>query len=253
MANKICPETSTTSFSSSPYISLSRESFTIWMKSLVFNGNGCTAYNSKGEISFRIDNYQERCRNREIYLMDPNGKVLFSIQKEKIPFIGKWNIYKWSDTNSCKGGPWFRVKKNYKASQKNCQVCIGWDNSNISCYKIIETTSDKLAYKIVDSQNHHVAEVKRKQSSNGVDLGDDVLSLMVEPQKDYSFIVALVAVRGLISESQNSFGVHIKGREQTAVTYFKSEPSLERSKNEEYLNYRVSHRKNPGGSNPLHN
>ncbi|KAG9141196.1 hypothetical protein Leryth_001678 [Lithospermum erythrorhizon] len=171
MANKICPETSTTSFSSSPYISLSRESFTIWMKSLVFNGNGCTAYNSKGEISFRIDNYQEKCRNSEIYLMDSNGKVLFSIQKE--------------------------------ASQKNgttYQVSIGWDNSRRSyCYKFIEIMSDKSAYKIVDSQDQLVAEVKTKQSSNGVDLGDDVLSLMVEPQKDYSFIMALVAVRGLIS------------------------------------------------------
>ncbi|GAA0163144.1 hypothetical protein LIER_19087 [Lithospermum erythrorhizon] len=203
MANKICPETSTTSFSSSPYISLSRETFTIWMKSLVFNGNGCTAYNSKGEISFRIDNYQEKCRNREIYLMDSNGKVIFSIQKEKIPFIGNWNIHKWRDNNSCKEGPWFRVKKNYKASQKNgttYQVSIGWDNSRRSyCYKIIEIMSDKSAYKIVDSQDQLVAEVKTKQSSNGVDLGDDVLSLMVEPQKDYSFIMALVAVQGLIS------------------------------------------------------
>ncbi|GAA0163143.1 hypothetical protein LIER_19085 [Lithospermum erythrorhizon] len=68
----------------------------------------------------------------------------------------------------------------------------------------------------------------------------------------YFFLLVILTISH-VTESQNSFGVHIKGREQTAVTYFKSEPSLERSKNEEYLNYRVSHRKNPGGSNPLHN
>ncbi|MGS7457552.1 LURP-one-related family protein [Mycobacterium tuberculosis] len=44
-----------------------------------------------------------------------------------------------------------------------------------------------------------MVQVKRKQSSTGVNLGDDVLSLRVEPQKDYSFIMALVAVQGLIS------------------------------------------------------
>ncbi|GAA0155747.1 hypothetical protein LIER_13406 [Lithospermum erythrorhizon] len=198
---KICPETSSIS-SSCPYITSTRETFTIWMKSLVFNGNGCTAYNSKGEIAFRIDNYQEKCCNSEIYLMDSNGQVLFSIEKEKIPFIGNWNIYKWSDTNSRREGPWFRVKKNLKASQKNgttCQVSLGWDNTRASCYKIINTMSNKSAYKIVDSQDQLIAEIRKKQSSNGVHLGDDVLSLVVEPQKDYSFIMALVAVQGLIS------------------------------------------------------
>ncbi|GKE51165.1 LURP-one-related 11-like protein [Tanacetum coccineum] len=38
------------SSSSSTYVSSKQECFTIWMKSLVYNSHGCTAYNSKGEI-----------------------------------------------------------------------------------------------------------------------------------------------------------------------------------------------------------
>lgn len=41
-------------------------------------------------------------------------------------------------------------------------------------------------------------QAKQKQSSTGVVLGDDVLSLEVEGDKDYSLIMALVTVYGLI-------------------------------------------------------
>lgn len=46
-------------------------------------------------------------------------------------------------------------------------------------------------------------QVKRKQSSNGVILGEDVLSLRVEaafPQINHLLIMALVIVYGLIQE-----------------------------------------------------
>lgn len=45
-------------------------------------------------------------------------------------------------------------------------------------------------------------QVKRKQSSSGVILGEDVLSLKVEalPQVDHLLIMALVIVYGLIND-----------------------------------------------------
>lgn len=42
-------------------------------------------------------------------------------------------------------------------------------------------------------------QAKQKQSSSGVVLGADVLSLDVESDKDHSFIMALVIVYGLIT------------------------------------------------------
>lgn len=81
---KIHPQTLSVSSSSSNddyYMKSMRETFTVWLKSLIFHGNGCTVFNSKGEIVFRVDNYQERSSN-EVFLMDLYGDVLFSIQRQ---------------------------------------------------------------------------------------------------------------------------------------------------------------------------
>lgn len=63
------------------YMTSGRETFTIWMKSLVYQTNGCTVYNSGGQIVFRVDNYEEKCSN-EVYLMDLEGRVLYTIRKK---------------------------------------------------------------------------------------------------------------------------------------------------------------------------
>lgn len=76
---KVYPEVFTSS--SNNYMASIRETYTVWLKSLVFHGNGCTIFNSKGEIVFRVDNYQQRSSS-EVFLMDLNGDVLFSIQRK---------------------------------------------------------------------------------------------------------------------------------------------------------------------------
>ncbi|KAG9144616.1 hypothetical protein Leryth_027597 [Lithospermum erythrorhizon] len=154
---KICPEMSSRS---SQYITASRETFTVWMKSLVFNGKGCTAFNSKGEITFRIDNYQEKCSS-EVNLMDSKGQALFSIQRKRLSFFGDWNIFKWSETNMGKEDPWFRVRKRFNVRRSDvtaCTISICFDKSKRGCYKIIKINRNS-AFKIIDSANHLVAQV----------------------------------------------------------------------------------------------
>jgi hypothetical protein len=67
--------------SASSYISSKQETFTIWMKSLVFGGKGCTVFDAKGQIVYRVDNYSRKCRD-EVYLMDFKGKVIFTILRK---------------------------------------------------------------------------------------------------------------------------------------------------------------------------
>ncbi|GFS37161.1 LURP-one-like protein [Actinidia rufa] len=107
---------------------------------------GCTVFDSNGEIVYRIDNYDTKSRN-EVYLMDLQGKVLFSIQRKNVG-IGK----------------------------------------------------KKIGFKITDWCDELVAEVRPKQLSSGVLLGDDVLTLVVEPQMDHSLVMALVTVYGLMTD-----------------------------------------------------
>lgn len=81
MIAKVHPQSSS---SSSSYANIVEDrhavALTIWMKSLIFNGNGCTAFNSNGDMVFRVDNYS--CRhNHEVYLMDAKGQVVASLFK----------------------------------------------------------------------------------------------------------------------------------------------------------------------------
>ncbi|KAK9202946.1 hypothetical protein WN943_013199 [Citrus x changshan-huyou] len=154
------------------YVTSKRESFTIWMKSLVMQGNGCTVFNENGEIAYRIDNYDNRGSN-EVYLMDLRGKVLFTILR-KVWLFGGWKGYRGDNGDKLhKETPRFQVSKKGQIT-----LLSSSSNAEASCYKL---EAGKSAFKIVDcSRGDVVAEARRKQSSNsGVLLGDDVLTLVV--------------------------------------------------------------------------
>lgn len=51
------------------------------MKSLILSSNGCTVFDSNGQIVYRVDNYDHKCSD-EVYLMDFRGQVLFTILKK---------------------------------------------------------------------------------------------------------------------------------------------------------------------------
>ncbi|KAI7989727.1 Protein LURP-one-related 3 [Camellia lanceoleosa] len=136
-----------------------RETFTIWMKSLVFHGNGCTVFNSNGKIVYRIDNYDKKSSN-EVYLMDLQGKVLFSIRRKKLSFLGHWDIYKWSGSKMNKlEKPWYqaRTHSNFLGREMACET-------------------KAIIFRCCGG------------------------SLVVEPQTDHSLVMALVTVYGLMTD-----------------------------------------------------
>ena len=62
----------------------SQQAYTVWMKSLVFNGNGCAVYDSDGAVTFRVDNYARRPKAfaGELLLMDGRGAPLLSLRPQ---------------------------------------------------------------------------------------------------------------------------------------------------------------------------
>lgn len=56
---------------------------TVWKKSLLFNCNGFTVFDSKGNLLFRVDNYMATSgSNGEIVLMDAAGKPLLTMRRK---------------------------------------------------------------------------------------------------------------------------------------------------------------------------
>lgn len=84
-----------------------------------------------------------------------------------------------------------------KDSSSSYRVITGsCRNDEQCCYKMLNRGSS-LA--IEDNCGRILAEVKRKQSKNGLELGEDVLTMMVESQVDHSFIIGLVLAHSLIN------------------------------------------------------
>jgi len=70
------------------------------------------------------------------------------------------------------------------------------DGDQQSCYKIVNC---KSVFTIEDGSGRLLAEVKKKQSNiKSLDLGKDVLTMMVEPQVDHSLIMGIVLAYSLL-------------------------------------------------------
>ncbi|KAE8657327.1 hypothetical protein F3Y22_tig00116996pilonHSYRG00468 [Hibiscus syriacus] len=194
MANKVHPQASI-SDPSSESSATGRRTFTVWMKSLVCHTNGCTVFNSKGEIVYRVENYDSK-GSCEVHLMDLQGNVLYTIIKKKLQIFGCWNGYRVNLGGIKKEKPWFKVHKWWSIVRRElaCQVTVGIDK-----YWIVRLDKKSQGLKIVNLNGDIIAEVKQKQVSSGVVLGDDVLALEVEPYMDQTLIVALITVYGLMN------------------------------------------------------
>ncbi|KAI3693610.1 hypothetical protein L1987_76558 [Smallanthus sonchifolius] len=183
--------------SSSSSCSTQREIYTIWMKSLVLNSNGYTVYDSNGEVVFRIDNYDSKCRN-EVYLMDLRGNIICTILRKKLLRFGLWDCYNDKDSHT----PWFKVEKTFGFFKNDSMydVLVGTNEARSisrSNHKM-EGSVHNLEFKIIDGEGRIAATVQRKLSSSGNVLGEDVLCVTVEPHVDHIFVMALVAIHGLI-------------------------------------------------------
>ncbi|KAK4488261.1 hypothetical protein RD792_004008 [Penstemon davidsonii] len=173
------------------------------MKSLVIHSNGCTVFDSNGQVVFRVDNYQKTSSN-EVFLMNSNGQVLFSIKTKNVLMFRNWEGYKWTNSKFCKeDDQLFKVTRKCKVFGREITSFVIQECNGVAgnCYKIVGLEG-KSTLKIIDFSGRILAEVKlviQKQSLGGVSLGDDVLSLTVEPQTDQTLIMALVLVHGMIN------------------------------------------------------
>ncbi|XP_073299242.1 protein LURP-one-related 11-like [Primulina huaijiensis] len=197
---KVYPQT----LSSSTPVSSKQEVFTLLMKSLIPGSNGCTVFDSDGRIVYRVDNYHKTC-SKQVDIMDAKGKVLFTIVSKKLSVLGSWEGSRSANTGKNKKKPEFRVTKvlsirkvlGFLAGVSSLKVVVGLDKNRPRQY-VMEAQIYKSSCRIVDDFGNLVAEVKRKITKGGVVLGEDVLTMVVEPYEDHCLIMGLVVVFGLV-------------------------------------------------------
>uniref|UniRef100_A0ACD5YFN5 Uncharacterized protein n=1 Tax=Avena sativa TaxID=4498 RepID=A0ACD5YFN5_AVESA len=182
-----------------------REVFTIWMKSLVLNGSGCTVFDSDGRIVYRVDNYGSH-HSVDVCLMDITGSVVLQVLKR----FWRWDGYRrgnWEtnrkEPDAPRGRPWFMVVSNKWGRGPSCEFRS--EGGRAVRYKMDggrrRQQAARASWIVDDTTGLAVAEVKRKLTATGVSLGEDVLTLVVEPNVDHSLIMGLLVVHGLINHS----------------------------------------------------
>ncbi|KAG1371412.1 protein LURP-one-related 8 [Cocos nucifera] len=180
---------------------------TVWGKSLLFNGNGFTVFDAKGNLVFRVDNYTSGSKG-EIVLMDAAGKPLLSIRRKRLSLGDHWLIYDGEEA----ANPRFSARKhvNLLHSKALARVtpCRGSAKGCVAAHYEIEGSYSQRCCVVYDERRRRLAEIRRKEAVGGVAFGVDVFRLIVEPGFDASVAMAIVI---LLEQMFGSRGSLLKG------------------------------------------
>lgn len=178
---------------------------TVWKKSLLFNCDGFTVFDAKGNLVFRVDNYMSGGKG-EIVLMDASGKSLLTIRRKRLSFADNWLVFEGEEAVN----PRFSVRKqvNFLNSRSLAQVSFlcccdsgsssSWPSSPPPKKKVmyeIEGSYKQRCCVVYDDKRRRVAEIKRKEAVGGLVFGSDVFRLIVhEPGSRIESAVAMSLV-----------------------------------------------------------
>ncbi|XP_044505103.1 protein LURP-one-related 8-like [Mangifera indica] len=185
---------------------------TVWKKSLLFNCNGFTVYDGKGDLVFRVDNYMQGHKG-EILLMDAAGKPLLTIRRKRLSLGDNWLVYDGETVVN----PLFSVRKNVnilnnkslaQVSRTNCEhngtgSSSSSNNKNMMMYEIEGSYAQRCC--AVYDGKRRVAEIKQKEAVGGVAFGVDVFRLIVQPEIDTSVAMAIVILLDKMFGSSRRF------------------------------------------------
>jgi len=163
---------------------------TVWKKSLLFNCDGFTVYNSKGDLVFRVDNYMNSPKDN-IVLMDASGLPLLSIRRKKLSFGDCWMVYDGETERS----PIFTARKNVNILTN--RRTLAWISAKKTMWYEIEGSYGQRSCKMLDERRNKkkMAEIKRKEAMvGGVAFGKDVFKLIVEPEMEPRVAMAFTII-----------------------------------------------------------
>ncbi|XP_039114628.1 protein LURP-one-related 8-like [Dioscorea cayenensis subsp. rotundata] len=176
-------------------------SLTVWRKSLLFNCNGFTVFDCKGNLVFRVDNYSSTCA-REVVLMDAAGKPLLTIRRKRLSMSDEWLVYNGEET--CK--PWLSMKKQMNILQSKSVLVYATRVGGVGGYSV-EGSYSQRSCMVYDERRQLVAEIRRKEAVGGVGFGGDVFRLVVQPGLESAVAMAVVVLLEQMFGSKGSFSL----------------------------------------------
>jgi len=161
---------------------------TVWRKSLLFNCDGFTVFDARGDLAFRVDCYASARRRAEVVLMDVAGKPLLTVRRKRLSLTDHWVIYDGDGTTSSR--PLLSVRRHLslRRSSSKTLACVTPLGSAASAAEyVVEGSYGRRACAVRDAHGDAVAEVRRKES-----VGDDVFRLVADPRLGAPLAMGLV-------------------------------------------------------------
>ncbi|XP_066357483.1 protein LURP-one-related 8-like [Miscanthus floridulus] len=176
---------------------------TVWRKSLLFNCDGFTVYDARGDLAFRVDSYDASGRRRaEVVLMNATGTPLLTVRrKRRLGVLAeRWVIYDGdaaadAEAERSNSKPLVSVRRHRRASSKekvlaNVTPLLASSSSGREASYVVEGSYGRRACVVRDHARRDavVAEVRRKKAV----LGDDVFGLVADPRLGATLAMGLV-------------------------------------------------------------
>ncbi|CAA0827365.1 Protein LURP-one-related 12 [Striga hermonthica] len=163
---------------------------TVLKTSLFFAGDGFTAYDSRGELVFRVDSYgPDAGDSGELVLMDASGRCILTVRRKRPSLHQRWEGYAGEGAEGKK--PLFSVRRSSIIGRSGMTVEVYNPGSEYQ----IEGSFACRSCTILNADKEEVAEIRRKvDATTNVVLGKDVFLLAVKPGFDGAFAMGLVLV-----------------------------------------------------------
>ncbi|XP_073274790.1 protein LURP-one-related 12-like [Primulina huaijiensis] len=176
---------------------------TVLKTSHFFSGDGFSAYDSKGQLVFRVESYgPDASETGELVLMDADGRCLLTVRRKWPSLHQRWEGFFGERTEGQK--PQFSIRRSSIIGRSS--VAVDVYISPIVEYHI-EGSFGCRNCKILNEENEAVAEIRSKvDSSTNVVLGKDVFLLSLKPGFDGAFAMGLVFVLDRIHGEEEGVG-----------------------------------------------
>ncbi|KAL6642003.1 hypothetical protein ACP70R_020184 [Stipagrostis hirtigluma subsp. patula] len=185
--NAVAPEPAATTRGASPSVEDEPTVLTVWRKSLLFNCDGFTVFDARGDLAFRVDCYGSG-RRAEVVLMDNTGKPLLTVRRKRLISLAEhWVIYDGDAASSDgKSKPLLSVRRHVSLRASKALAHVTPLASGAEAY-VVEGSYGRRACAVRDARGEAVAEVRRKES-----VGDDVFRLVADPRLGAALAMGLV-------------------------------------------------------------
>ncbi|XP_073142934.1 protein LURP-one-related 12-like [Henckelia pumila] len=164
---------------------------TVLKTSHFFSGDGFSAYDSKGQLVFRVDSYgPDAAESGELVLMEADGRCLFTVRRKWPSLHQRWEGFVGERSEGQK--PLFSVRRSSIIGRSSVEVEV-YSVGSVEYH--VEGSFGCRSCRILNEENEAVAEISRKvDATTNVILGKDVFLLSLKPGFDGAFAMALVLV-----------------------------------------------------------